>query len=65
MKTNINEKVYLVIAQYDNHEIMWEVVNNRGTFGEARYAKKAHESEKDCTCVEVYEARKIDDKELD
>lgn len=61
----MSEDVYLIIAQYDDHERMWEVVNKRNTFQEARITKKAHEAEKDCTAIDVYVARRMTDKELE
>lgn len=61
----MSRSVYLIIAQYDDHERMWKVVNTRSTFQEARITKKAHESETDCSYVDVYVAREMTDKELD
>jgi hypothetical protein len=61
----MNDKVYLVIAQYDNRERFWNVVDNKETLQDARSTKKSHESDRDCSYAQVYEARELTDKELE
>lgn len=60
----MNEKEYLVVAQYDDKISMWELINHESTLRGAIYVKQSHEVERDCVYVKVYEARELTDKEL-
>lgn len=61
----MNDKIYLVVAQYDDRERMWEVVEKEDTLEQAISAKKSHKSDRDCSYVNIYEARELTDKELE